>query len=162
MKNIFLFFALAFFCYGCKGKADAPVDLDALYQQNLNDSILVSGWYYVVDDNNGFVRKLQKTDELYILNPKPIAVIDNLSEIELYKNIHGEVSIIMQFDKQATEWWRIATRAAIGNLIAFIIDDKLFGVSFVNGEITKGANAFGRLDYSEDEYKEIIDMISKK
>lgn len=162
MKYLFYCLFVLFICTNCNSKtADIPVDLEAVYQQNLKDSVLVTGWYYVTSDSTGFARKENKGEDVFHIDPRPIAVTDNLTKIELAKNNNGDFYIGMQFDKQATEWWATATRKAKGSHLAFVVNDKLLGVSVVNHEITMGASAFGNMLYTEEEYKNVIKDIEK-
>ncbi|MFB6344024.1 hypothetical protein ACE1ET_20055 [Saccharicrinis sp. FJH62] len=38
------------------------------------DSVLATGWYYLSDTEPGFKMNLDKTEEIYFVDPKPILV----------------------------------------------------------------------------------------
>lgn len=150
------------FILGCKSQDKKDIDLETIYQKNLKDSTLVTGWYYITTDSSGFVRQLNETDEIYYIDPKPIVVAANIEDIGLGKNHADDIYIKMQFDKQGTDSWYIATKKSIGYKLAFIIDNELLYTPIVNDYIEGGKSAFGSKDYTKQEYKALIETIKKE
>ena len=52
---------------------------------------LYTAWYYVVDSPTNFKRQLDKSDETYFLDPKPIVVAKNITSFEIYESSHVSV-----------------------------------------------------------------------
>lgn len=162
MKKTAIILILTTLILGCKSQNKKDIDLEAIHQKNLKDSTLVTGWYYITIDSSGFARQLSKTDEIYYIDPKPITVAKNIEDIELGINYVRDIYIGMQFDKQGTESWYIATKKSIGNQLAFIVDNELLTIPTVNNYIEGGKSAFGRKDYTKQEYEILVEEIKKE
>jgi hypothetical protein len=127
-----------------------------------DSTVLYTGWYYVVDSSKGYGRQLEKSDETYFLDPKPIVTSKNIITFKIYEsNYNGEkyFGLEMRLDKEGTENWSIATRNSIGNKLAFILDNRLLQVATVNSQITGGVTALSG-DFSRQElenFKTIIE-----
>ena len=52
------------------------------------DSVLYTGWYYIVD-TSGYKRRLDKTDEFYFIDPTPITTAKNITELKIYTANEG-------------------------------------------------------------------------
>lgn len=132
-------------------------------QINKHDStILYTGWYYVVDTNNGFKRTLDKKSETYFIDRNPIVTVNNFTELEVYETngTNKYLGLSIRFDQKGTESWAIATEKSIGKKLAFILDNQLLQVAEVNSQITGGVSAINRGDYSKTElenFKTIIE-----
>ena len=50
-----------------------------------DSTILYTGWYYVVDTPNGYKRQLDKSDETFYLDPKPIVTAKNVTTFAIYE-----------------------------------------------------------------------------
>ena len=128
-----------------------------------DSTILYTGWYYVVDTPNNYKRKLDKSDETYYLNPKPITNAKNITTFEIYESSYNNKKVFgltMRLDKQGTENWTNATYRAVGNKLAFVLDNRLLQVAMVNSQITGGVTALNRNNYSRQElenFKTIIE-----
>ena len=128
-----------------------------------DSTILYTGWYYIVDTDNGFKRQLDKSTDTFFIDPKPIVVAKNFTTFEIYEsNAGGQkyIGLTMRLDEQGTENWSVATEKAIGKQLAFILDNKLLYVAKVNSQITAGVTALNRGDYSKAElenFKTIIE-----
>ncbi|MBP7496405.1 MAG: hypothetical protein KA792_01910 [Bacteroidales bacterium] len=59
-------------CSGQKKDKIIQNDLKSVFEQNLKDSTLATGWYFIVDNEKGSKRRLEKTDEYYFIDPKLI------------------------------------------------------------------------------------------
>lgn len=71
---------------------------------------------------------LNKTKEVYFINPEIIVSVKHFIKIEHVKNDPKKSwgpSLIMRFDKTGTDTWSIATDKAIGKKLALIIDNGL-------------------------------------
>jgi hypothetical protein len=126
-----------------------------------DSNVLYTGWYYVVDSSNGYKRQLDKSDETYYLDPKPIVTAKNFTTFEIYESNDQEyLGLTMRLNKEGTESWSNATLKAQGNRLAFILDNRLLQVAIVNSQITGGVTALNRGDYSRQElenFKTIIE-----
>ena len=130
-----------------------------------DSTILYTGWYYVVDTPNNYKRQLDKSDETYYLEPKPITTAKNITTLEVYESSYNDknyIGLTIRLDKNGTESWSYATRKAevMGLRLAFILDNKLLQVAKVNSQITGGVTALNRGEYSRKElenFKTIIE-----
>ena len=128
-----------------------------------DSTILYTGWYYVVDTPNGYKRQLDKSDETFYLDPKPIVTAKNVTTFEIYEGNYKNkkyFGLTMRLDKEGTENWSNATYRAVGNKLAFVLDNRLLQVAMVNSQITGGVTALNRGDYSRQElesFKTIIE-----
>lgn len=130
-----------------------------------DSTIMCTGWYYVVDTPNNCKRQLDKSDETYYLDPKPITTAKNVTTLEIYESSYYDKNyfgLTMRLDKDGTESWSYATRKAevMGLRLAFVLDNKLLHVAKVNSQITGGVTALNRGDYSRNElenFKKIIE-----
>jgi len=103
---------------------------DSRYILKYDSTTLYTGWYYVVDSSNSFKRQLNKSDETYYLDPKPIVKAKNIATFDIYEsNYDGKkyFGLTMRLDKEGTENWSSATRKAemTGMRLAFILDNIL-------------------------------------
>ena len=128
-----------------------------------DSTILYTGWYYVVDTDNGFKRQLYKSTDSFFIDPTPIVVAKNFTTFEIYEsNAGGQkyIGLTMRLDKAGTENWSVATGKSIGKQLAFVLDNQLLQVAKVNSQITVGVTALNRADYSRAEienFKTIIE-----
>jgi hypothetical protein len=175
-KMTSILFSLVFliFCsYDDSSKQDARITIPDL-EHHIKDSpdilkfdsnILYTGWYYVIDTLNDYKRQLDKSNEIYYIDPKPIVSAKNFATFEIYEagsNDKKYLGLTMRLDKYGTESWSYATRRADMNYIplAFILDNRLLQVAKVNSQITGGVTALNRGVYTREElenFKTIIE-----
>ena len=128
-----------------------------------DSTTIYTGWYYVVDSDNGFKRQLDKSTDTFFIDPNPIVTAKNFTTFEIYGSNEGGqkyVGLTMRLDQIGTENWSIATGKSIGKQLAFILDNRLLHVAKVNAQITAGVTALNRGDYSKAElenFKKIIE-----
>ncbi|WP_437921917.1 SecDF P1 head subdomain-containing protein [Sphingobacterium sp. LRF_L2] len=127
-----------------------------------DSTYLCTGWYYVVYNDSNFKRQLDKTNDTFSIDPKPIVTAKNFTTFEIYTSNYGDIGLTMQLDENGTESWSIATEKAIGNYLAFILDDKLLYLARVNSQITVGVTALNRGDYSKEELEKIRMIIESE
>ncbi len=123
------------------------------------DSVLYTGWYYIVDTSD-YKRRLDKTKEFYFIDPTPIITAKNITELKMYTANEGGFGLLMRLDEISTKAWSVATEKSIGRRLAFIVDNRLLHTPSVNSQITGGVTALNRNDYSKAElenFKTIID-----
>lgn len=124
---------------------------------NINsNTTLQTGWYFIVDKNNGVKRQLDKDTIFYYLDPKPIITAKNIEKSEIYLSRFGDTGLSMKLDKKGTKAWSNATERTIGNQLAFIVDNKLLSVPKVNAQITGGMAALNRNIYTREQLEEIM------
>lgn len=127
-----------------------------------DNTILNTGWYYILETDNGVKRQLDKSTDTFFIDPKPIVTAKNFTTFEIYENNFGgkeQIGMTMRLDKAGTEKWSIATEKAIGKQLAFILDNRLLQVAKVNAQITAGVTALNRGDYSRAELEDFKTLI---
>lgn len=129
-----------------------------------DSTILYTGWYYVVDTDNGYKRQLDKSNETYFIDRHPIVTASNFTKLEIYES-NGNIKyfgLSIRLDKKGTESWSVATEKAIGKQLAFILDNRLLQVAKVNSQITGGVTAINRSDYSKTELENFKTVIESE
>jgi preprotein translocase subunit SecD len=123
-------------------------------------SILSTGWYYIIEDNSGAKRQLDKTNTFYFIDSTPIITSKNIKKIEFRRDNQGKDYLAMQFDDAGTKAWSVATGRSTGKRLGFILNDKLIQAPYVNSQITGGIAAIW--DYTKSELELIKNQILKK
>jgi len=150
--KIVLLIILSFFGYfSAKGQVNATPD-----------SRLKTGWYYIVNTDNGYKRQLDQDTAFYFIKPNPIITAKNITNLDIYKDNYGGIGLSMKLDDSGTKFWSEATNKAIGKQLAFIFDNKLLHVPKVNSQITGGITALNRDIYSVNELETIKAAIEKE
>lgn len=132
------------------------VNIDSLYNKILTDSLLVSGWYYITENNNGFKRVLDQTDEVYFVNPKPILIKEYFEKLEVFetnsKDEHPDYTgLKMQTYENFANIWADATEKSIGKKLGFVINNRLVSVPTVNARIEGGVSSINRGAYTKED-----------
>jgi preprotein translocase subunit SecD len=128
-----------------------------------DSSILYTGWYFIMDSENGFKRPLDKSSDTFFIAPNPIVTAKNFTSLEIYEsNSDGQkyIGLSIKLDETGTENWSAATEKAIGKNLAFILDNRLVHVAKINSQVSAGVTALNRSDYSKAElenFKRIIE-----
>lgn len=161
IKLIFGAVIFSMICLSCSNRSQLDkqvihVDVDSLYEQILEDSILVTGLYYVTETDNGFKRQLDKTDELYFLDPKPILIKEYFGKLDISEGLYSGYEIEILIKKQYVSLWADATEKAIGSRIGFVIDNQLVYAPYVNTKIHTGRVSLNRPEYSKEELEEFM------
>lgn len=158
-----LFFSFLILLTVCSGNNTLAQISERLLEEPHDSTILYTGWYNIVDTNNGIKRQLDKSTDTFFIDPNPIVTVANIKTSEIYEsNTGGQkfVGLTMHLDETGTESWSVATEKAIGKQLAFILDNRLLQVAKVNSQITSGVTALNRGDYSRAElenFKKIIE-----
>ncbi len=154
---------VAISCDGPKKEKLAEADLEQALEQNLADSTLVTGWYHVVSTQDGFKRQLDKTDEFYFINPKPIVIKKHFSNVAIYatddfkeQQPENHFAISIQIDKEYEDLWADGTEQAAGKWIGLVIDNKLVSVPMVKWRIEGGRSSLNRGVYSKEELENFL------
>ncbi len=140
------------------------INIDSIYNQILKDSILVTGWYYITETDNGFKRQLDKTDEYYFIDPKPILVKEQFDKVEIFEtDFKGQypdyTGLKIQISQKHVNIWADATEKSIGYRLGLIIDNKLVNAPQVNARIEGGMTSLNRSVYSKKELEEFISRL---
>ena len=130
-------------------------------EKNL-DTTLQTGWYYVIDFDNGYKRQIKNSQVYYFIDPSPIVLSKNFKTLKIYNNQQGIPEMLMTLDEKGTEAWSVATEKFIGKRLAFILDDKLLEADYVNSQITGGITALISGDYTKDELEKIKTVIESE
>jgi hypothetical protein len=165
LKNTFLIifvFLIAFSSCNGQRKTDnkvVNVNMESVYNQILTDSILVSGWYYIIETDNGIKRQLDKSEEFYFVDPKPILVKEHFDKIEIFEtDFKGQypdyIGLEIRINKEYANLWATATEKWIGKRLGLIIDNKLVNAPQVNARIDGGMTSLNRDVYSKEELEE--------
>lgn len=170
MTNIFIFtLTIALLTLGCSTNSaqtkrpDNQISniLDSASIQNAKTKSLCTGWYYVLDTINDFKYQLDKSDEIFYLNPSPIVIKDNIVSTEIYET-KFLVGLGMQLDDFGTKRWADATGKYITKRLAFILDNKLIIAAKVNAQITMGATAINRTEYNRQDIENFKKLLDKR
>lgn len=141
-------------------KTTVPATKDNLFVNT--DSTLITGWYYILDNQNGIKRQLDRDSLYYFLDPTPIVTVKNISDFEIYTARAGDVGLKMTLDEKGTTAWREATEKSIGKRLAFVVDNKLLHVPLVNSKISFGLTALNRGIYSREDLVAIAKIIERE
>ena len=159
MRHFFIYmsaFCALMIAVSCGGQK-IEVDLESILEQNKKDSTLVTGWYYIVDNETGFKRQIDKMEEFYFIDPKPILVKEHFGKLEVYKTDfqgrHFALSILIR--KEYKELWANAIEKSIGKRLGLIVDNQLMTAPMVNMRIENGASSFMRKDYDRKKLETI-------
>jgi len=125
------------------------VDLKSVYAQNVQDSTLATGWYYILENENGFNRQLDRTEEFYFIDPNPILVKEHFGEVKIEMNPQKVEFLSIQITHK--ELWADATEKSIGKRIGFVIDNKLVYAPMVQARIEGGIVTLWGYDRDEME-----------
>jgi hypothetical protein len=142
-----------------KNVQEPQLSIETCYQENLKDSTLMTGWYYVTGD--GFALPLDKTDEIYKLNPCPSITAEDIIKLNVKEDNYGYTILTMQFGDRGTKLWSEATEKAIGNQLAFVVDNHLLYTPMVNSQISGGMSSLSKADYSKAKLENIKQLIEK-
>jgi preprotein translocase subunit SecD len=124
-----------------------------------SDLTLQTGFYYIVEADDGFKRQLDKDSLSYFIDPTPIVTSKNIVKFEIYTSNYGGIGLSMKLDDNGTIAWSEATEKATGKELAFIVDNKLIQVARVISQITGGMTALNRGIYTKRELEEIQKLI---
>ena len=133
-----------------------------------DSNILRTGWYYVVtDSSDGYERQLDRSDETYYIDPKPIITAKNFTRFEIFESGLKDkkyIGLSMWLDKKGTESWAYATeKSSMTHIkLAFIVDDRLLYVAQAESEITGGVTALNRGIYTREELENFKKMIQRE
>jgi preprotein translocase subunit SecD len=108
---------------------------------------------------------LDKSDEIYYLNPKPIITAKNVKISEIQENWLNSKQyfwLTMRLDKKGTKSWSYATLSSIMKKLAFIVDNKLLQVVKVNSQVTEGITVLSRNEYSRQEIENFKLIIERE
>ena len=162
-KNMILLILASKILFGCGTVQTKTTETQIHNKTFINiDSTLVTGWYYVLDKKNGFKRQLDKDTSYFYLDPNPIITVKNISDFEIYTTKTGEVGLKMTLDEKGTLPWAEATEKYKTRHLAFIVDNRLLHVPFVNSKITFGITALNRDIYSRKDLEAIAKIIKEE
>lgn len=129
---------------------------------NTNTRSLNTGWYYITSTPNDFPRKMEKSEVYYYIEPNPIVTAKNITKLKIYKSYYGNLGLEMQLDSLGTIIWKEATEKAVGNQLAFILDNKLMFAPKIINSITNGMTVLNMANTSRKRLKEIKKIIKKE
>jgi len=150
-------------CDGPKKEEATQIEIEQALEHNLADSTLVTGWYYIVSNEDGFKRQLDKTDDFYFVNPKPIVVKKHFSKVEIYatdsfkeQQPENHFAILLQIGKEYEDLWANGTEKYVGKWIGLVIDNELVNVPMVKGKVEGGRSSLNRGVYSKEELESFL------
>ncbi len=161
--HVFSLTAVVLILMGCgeSQKQDSAklLDLEIIYKRNLEDSTFHSGWYLISTDEKGLKRKLDKTEEVYFIDPMPILVKGHFDKIEIFEtDFEGQyedyVGLLIQVEEKYFDIWANATEKSIGKQMGLIINDVLVSAPMVNARIEGGSTSLNRSVYNLKELEQ--------
>lgn len=140
--------------------------IESAYKQNVRDSILLTGWYYINDHGQGFKRKLDRSEETYYIDPMPIITRDNFSSIVTYEtNFRGARSdyggLEISLDDYGKKAFALATYNSLDRQIAFVINNKLVNAPLVKTIVIDAATHLRRGEYSLTDVQGFVKEINE-
>jgi len=142
---LLIFFILSISCksegqeYSKKETSDI---INKVYNKNIADSKLVTGWYSVTKDSTGFSKKDSISQVEYLIIPKPILLPINFKKSKEFTNYQGFKGLSIYFDKVGIELWAEATEKTIGKHLIFILNNKILSVNMVNAQMNEWCFSF--------------------
>jgi preprotein translocase subunit SecD len=106
-------------------------------KKNITDSIIKTGWYYIIDADSGYKRQIDKKTEFLFIGPTPIITANNFTEVnilEIQESENHNIFLTFTLDKDGQYKWTDATGKAVGKRIAFILDNQLLDVHLILGQ----------------------------
>lgn len=155
-------------CTGQNRDKIMQADLESAFDQNTTDSTLVTGWYYILDNENGFKRQLDKTEEFYFVDPKPILLKKHFDKVEIYETDDFKVqanyqyALSIQIHRNYEDYWADATEKSSGKRVGLIIDNKLVNAPMVKSRIEGGISTLNRGVYDKGELDNFIILIEEQ
>ncbi|MBN1619247.1 hypothetical protein JW890_00850 [candidate division WOR-3 bacterium] len=125
-----------------------------------DSTVLYTGWYFVLESENDYMRQLDKTCDTFYIDPNPIVSANNFTSFEIIENDENGLNLIMRLDEKGTENWSAATEKAIGKRIAFILDNRLLCVKKIYAQVTNGTTTLNPGTFTQqelDNYKTILE-----
>jgi len=159
-KFFFIIVLFPFLTFNCKSQSkEESRSLEDCYQENVKQSRLMTGWYYISDVDSGFTRQLDKTNDFYKINPFPIATAEDMVKLSINTDNRDNLYLSIKFGERGTDSWSVATKRSIGKQLALIVDDKLLCTPLVNMQITGGNAALGRTNYTKEDLEKVKQAI---
>ena len=129
------------------------------------DSTLATGWYYIVDNDNGYKRQLEKDTAFYFIDPTPILTVKHFTTLEITEDKWKDKvipTLVIRFDKKGTRAWSEATEKYVDKHLALIIDNKLIVTPKVNAQITAGVSALSTIWYTRQDIENFKTTIERE
>lgn len=127
-------------------------------------SRLKTGWYFISADTTGYKRQLDKSGDVYYINPAPIVLANHFKMIEIQENTYQgkqRFSLFFRFDEAGTKAWSDGTLKAMDGRIAFVVDDVLMCAPMVRSQITSGVSVMDRGNETREGLEAIAAQIRK-
>ena len=162
-----LFFTACLVNVGCQSDAKSGASSDTESKAKMNSSNsssdLITGWYYVVDENTaGAIAKnlvKSKDPKSYYLDPSPIVTAQNIQSAEVYPGFMGAQVIKMSLDAKGIDKWATATEKHVRKYVAFILNGDLIVVQRIAAKDETGNTSVSRKEFDEQEFQKMFDDI---
>lgn len=160
--GVLILFAFSF-CQ-CQPKYDNEALIEETYQNNIKDSIIATGWYYIVEPDSGYIMDLNGYFDFYDISLKPIIVQKNVLKTEKFKtNMMGMTTgLKMYFDEQGKKAWSEATGRSIGKQLGFVLDNKLIQVGTIQAQIDNGVSSIANREFTIEDINKIAKRLKNK
>jgi hypothetical protein len=140
--------------------------IDSSWVKNIDTNYMHTGFYFLTVEKNGIRKRQEKSDEIYIIAPKPFASVDNIIKTKLEKNRldNGEVytELCLTFDAKGTKDLKEGTGNYLHPKMAVVIANKLLYIVDNNVNIKTGVMCIGLVDYSEEEMETMQKAVDNK
>jgi preprotein translocase subunit SecD len=127
-------------------------------QEYRADTVLTTGWYYIVDVTTKYRRTIEKINESYYLLPTPFLTVRNFESIEVYQsspNVGSYWGLAIRLDDSGAVSLRRATDSWIDHKVGLVVDNKLLSAQLVLSRITGGITALNNGSESQQELVEL-------
>lgn len=127
-------------------------------------SRLKTGWYFISADTTGYKRQLDKSGDIYYIDPAPILLANHFKMVEVQEGTYQgkqRLSLFFRFDEVGTKAWSDGTLKAMDGRIAFVVDDVLMCAPMVRSQITSGVSVMDRGNETREGLEAIAAQIRK-
>ncbi len=151
---------VAFATLACQNKSpDVTIDprliaeAEALVKPNdyyrVSDGTLDPGIYFIVHNGYGYPRADPQADErpihelsapygIIFVDPSPIVTLGNFTNIRTDDAMNGGREVRVDLDEVGSARFLVATRGAIGYMLAFVVGDSVVCTPTVTAEVSNG------------------------
>ncbi len=128
-----------------------------------SDEPLVTGWYHVVDGEQGIARQ-SEGGATYYLDPTPVVKASHFKTMTVESFPHDNTlwQIVVHLDERGREVFAKATEELIGQDLVFVLDDSLWSEPIrIQAKIPSGVMVLNKKEpFSKKEAEELRDRIS--
>lgn len=129
---------------------------------NEDKCVLKSGWYLIDYSNKGCKKRLIGDTSTYSLVETPLMTTNDIVKVDHIKFMDKTPGLLVTFNSNGTKRWEKVTGNHVGDLFAFVLNDKLLTVGANASKISTGKAFFGLPRSTDVEVKQIKADILKR